>query len=226
MSSEDIWSSYHIASEHRNPVRIGEEMRESYIFENYRFDPFKTLGKFRVKINQRQAPQNLTKIGAMPNYRFIYFYCFFYLFLGNDTESCFISASSGWYFRFPLIVKREMLGPVLRPPLDSSFPRETDPRSTAPLDGEESGRRKDNKENQLEESLASGLTSTHGHSSHSDSCAYVFLLIVNLSLLFSRVLINFRDIRVSIRNCTFSSANHVLIYRCRLPSRIEAFFPY
>ena len=122
--------------------------------------------------------------------------------------------------------RQERGGPVLRPPLDSSFPRETDPRSTAPLDGEESGRRKDNKKNQLEESLASGLTSTHSHLSNLDSCAIVSPLIANLSLLFSRVLINFRDIRASIRNCTFLVGATCFNLDCRLPSRSEALFRY
>ena len=104
--------------------------------------------------------------------------------------------------------------------------RETDPRSTAPLDGEESVLRKDNKKNQLEESLASGLTSTHSHLSNLDSCAFVSPLIVNLSLLFSRVLINFRNIRVSIRNCTFLVRATCFNLDCRLPSRSEALFRY
>ena len=60
------------------------------------------------------------------------------------------------------------------------------------LNGEESGRRKDNKKHKLEESLASGLTSTRSHLSNSDSCAFFSPLIVNLSLLFSRVLIKYR----------------------------------
>ena len=107
-----------------------------------------------------------------------------------------------------------LLGPVLRPPLNSSFPRKTDPRSTAPLDGEESGRRKDNKKNQSEESLASGLTSTHSHLSNLDSCAFVSPLIVNLSLLFSRVLINYRSfLPVLILNFVADSGR-ILVLSC------------
>ena len=108
-----------------------------------------------------------------------------------------------------------MLGPVLRPPLDSSFPRVTDPRSTAPFEGEESGRRKDNERNQLEESLASGLTSTHSHLSNLGSCGIISLLIANFSLLFSRVLINYRHSSFQTWICKFSSVSHVLSYRCR-----------
>ena len=128
-------------------------------------------------------------------------------------------------FQFSTYRQERNAGPsTIRLPLDSSFPRETGPRSTAPLEGEESRRRKDNKKNQLEESQASGLTSTHGHSSNSDFCVYVSPLIVNLSLLFSRVLVNFRHISFWTRNCTFSNVSHVLLYRYRLPSRSETFF--
>ena len=105
----------------------------------------------------------------------------FALFMGSITELCIIISSNYMDFRSRLIVEGVRLALILWPSLDCSFSKGKDPvlRSTPPFDEEGSGRRKDNEEAQLEESLLNDLAPMLENRSNSNSCAYFSLLITS-----------------------------------------------